>query len=86
MTNRITRGVDSFVSYFVFAVNLPTKGAYFVAILLLLVAYAIHDVQVREYHTQAMQAKSDLSNIVEQDMKKGPAPQTEQPVGSKQGC
>jgi hypothetical protein len=82
MSNRFTRGIDVAVHHARVVIALPPKGAYALALLFMLVAYAIHDYQVREYYSQLQTTKYEQT-----ETKKLEAKQAEQPAsGSKPGC
>lgn len=82
MSNRVTRAVDYAAHYIGYGIDLVPKGAYATAVLLLLLAYAVHDYQVREYSSRVQEVQYD-----KKELKKLEGKETEsQQSSGRNGC
>lgn len=84
MNNRFTRAVDKVAHYAGWVIDLPPKGAYAAALFFLLLAYAIHSMQLHEYIDQLQTTKYEQKEQRKLDDKKADE-QTEQQAG-RNGC
>lgn len=85
MANKVTRGVDIAAHYVGWVVDLPSKGAYAVALLCLLAAYGIHTLQVEDSRDKLEQVRTEKREQRTLDNKK--IDETEQPpLGSNSRC